>query len=232
MPASRVRVGRSAWSKRVASSATNSGTAAIRIAASDELTCTSPKPSSGHGTAISTAANTVSVRQRAPRPRSAPSLQATGSSTSRGEASRDHAMTLGETSSTAILMNRYGMPQITETAANSAQAACAHATPRPAPSLAPSERPAATWLASVCCCDRPAERGVHAAYLPPRLQAQQLDDVGGPVERVRDGLAVQEPERRPELAAYVGEQRRPVRGAAVVERGQPPDRGMFASAGE
>ena len=58
MPTSRVGVGRSEWSKRVARSATNSGTAAIRIAASEELTCTSPKPSSGHGTAISTAANT------------------------------------------------------------------------------------------------------------------------------------------------------------------------------
>ena len=37
-------------------------------------------------------------------------------------ASRDHATRLGEISSTAILMNRYGMPQITETAANSVQA--------------------------------------------------------------------------------------------------------------
>ena len=68
MPTSRVGVGRSEWSKRGPAGPRTAGTAAIRIAASEELTCTSPKPSSGHGTAISTAANTVSVFQRAARP--------------------------------------------------------------------------------------------------------------------------------------------------------------------
>ena len=51
-----------------------------------------------------------------------------------------------------------------------------------------------------------------------------------PMEGVRDGLAVQEPKRRPELAAFVGEQCRPLRGTAVVEGGQPPTEGTFASA--
>jgi hypothetical protein len=76
------------------------------MAASDELTCTSPNPSSCHGIAISTAANAVRIFQREPRPRSAPSRQASGSRTAAASARRDHATTLGDRSSTAILMKR------------------------------------------------------------------------------------------------------------------------------
>ena len=138
-------------------------------------------------------------------------------------ASRDQATRLGEISSTAILMNRYGMPQITETAANSAQP---RALTRPASGLRATLPPAGglRLLAASTALRSPAERGVHAATSSRACSAQQVDDVGRPVERVRDGVAVQEPDRRPELAAHVGEQRRPVRGAAVVEGGQPPDR--------
>ena len=99
-------MGRSEWSKRRASRATNSGTAAIRIAANEELMCTSPYPINGHGIAISTAAKSVRMRQRSPRPRRAPSFHATGSSTAAASARRDQATTLGDISSTASLMNR------------------------------------------------------------------------------------------------------------------------------
>ena len=69
--------------------------------------------------AISTIAKTRSGQRR--RPRNAPSLMATGSRTAAASASRDQATKPGDISSTAILMNRYGMPQTTETAANSVQ---------------------------------------------------------------------------------------------------------------
>ena len=68
--------------------------------------CTSPNPINGHGMAISMAAKTVRTRQRSPRPRRAPSFQATGKSTAAARARRDQATTLGDISSTATLMNR------------------------------------------------------------------------------------------------------------------------------
>ena len=49
-------VARSDASKRIASSATISGTQAIRIAASDDETCCSPAAISGNGSAISASA--------------------------------------------------------------------------------------------------------------------------------------------------------------------------------
>ncbi len=52
-PASRRPATRSLWSKVRARAATISGVAAIRIAATDELTCSSPKAISGNGIAIS-----------------------------------------------------------------------------------------------------------------------------------------------------------------------------------
>jgi hypothetical protein len=55
-PTSRDPVARSAWSKRSASSATKSGTAAMMIAASDEATWRSPAAMSGKGTTISNSA--------------------------------------------------------------------------------------------------------------------------------------------------------------------------------
>ena len=96
-----------------------SGSAAIRIAASDEDIRVSPNPISGNGMAISTTAKATS--QRSGRPRRAPVLMAIGSSTSAASATRDQATKPGVSSSTPILMNRYGMPQTTETAANRAQ---------------------------------------------------------------------------------------------------------------
>ncbi len=55
-PASRLPVGRSEGSNRSVRTATISGTAAIRMAASDDDTCCSPKPISGNGIAISATA--------------------------------------------------------------------------------------------------------------------------------------------------------------------------------
>ena len=103
-PTKRVGVGRSEWSKRSASSATNIGTVAIRIAVREEEMRCSPKPISGQGMAISTIAKTTRGHSR--RPRNAPSLIATGSSTAAASASRDQATKPGDISSTAILMKR------------------------------------------------------------------------------------------------------------------------------
>ncbi len=56
-------------------------------------------------------------------PRSAPVHHAIGSSTSAPSATREKATNSGGMpSSTAILMNRYGMPQIRDIATNSTQA--------------------------------------------------------------------------------------------------------------
>ena len=56
IPSMRVRVGRSVWSKRSASSAISRGTVAITIAATEESTCCSPAAISGNGRTISTVA--------------------------------------------------------------------------------------------------------------------------------------------------------------------------------
>ena len=122
-PARREPVARSPGSKRTASTATISGTDAIRIAASDEDTCCSPAAMSGNGIEISTTAKIASQRSR---PRTEPSTPARWASASRTAApshTRVHARNAGGTpSSTATLMNRYGMPQRVETAANAVQA--------------------------------------------------------------------------------------------------------------
>ena len=55
-PSARTGVGRSLSSKRIASTAPISGTAATMIAASDEATCTSPAAISGNGIEISATA--------------------------------------------------------------------------------------------------------------------------------------------------------------------------------
>ena len=120
IPTKRERVGCSPWSKRSARKATTSGTAAIRIAASEDDTRCSPNAISGNGIVISNRAKAVS--QRSGSPRSAPLRHAIGSSTSAASATRDQATKPGDrSSSTAILMNRYGTPQTTETAANRIQ---------------------------------------------------------------------------------------------------------------
>src|SRR3954467_4520409 len=71
-----------------------------------------------NGTMISHAAEAAPPRQCSRRPRSAPILQAIGTSTTAPMATRPQATTPGEKSPTAILMNRYGMPQRALTAAN------------------------------------------------------------------------------------------------------------------
>src|SRR5947208_3130252 len=60
----------------------------------------------------------ASARRCPRRPRSAPSRHAAGTRTTAAMATRPQATTPGEKSPTAILMNRYGMPQRAETAAN------------------------------------------------------------------------------------------------------------------
>src|SRR3954451_480578 len=124
-PTSRRPPTRSDSSKRSASSATISGAAAMMIAATDESTWRSPLAISGNGTAISKIAKASSHRPR-PRPRSEPSVparQARPRSTTAASTTRDHARNAGGTpSSTAILMNRYGTPQIVDIAKKPAHA--------------------------------------------------------------------------------------------------------------
>ena len=93
------------------------------MAASDELTCASPAAISGNGKQISTTANTAIQRQRPRSEASEPARHASASSTAPPRTTRTQARTRGGTpSSTATLMNRYGMPQRVETAANAIQA--------------------------------------------------------------------------------------------------------------
>src|SRR5215510_12370060 len=121
-PTRRMPVARSAWSNQIAITATVSGRDAIRIAVSDDETCCSPKLISGNGTTTSANAKAASAPTRLRSPLSAPSRQAIGSSTAAASTTRPHATNAGDSSSTASLMNRYGIPQRTETAANRAQA--------------------------------------------------------------------------------------------------------------
>src|SRR4051794_33732146 len=78
---------------------------------------------SGNGMHTSLTANAVSQPRWRRSPRRAPVRAAIGSSTAAPSATRDQATKMGGTpSSTAILMNRYGMPQIRDIAANSPHA--------------------------------------------------------------------------------------------------------------
>ncbi len=122
-PSARTGVGRSEWSKRIARIAPISGTVATMIAASDEGTRSSPIASIGNGIAISATANASSPRQCRLTVPSVPARLASASSTTAPSVTRPHASTGGVTPwSTAILMNRYGTPQISEDAANATQA--------------------------------------------------------------------------------------------------------------
>ena len=115
-------VARSAGSKRIASTATISGTEAIRIAVSDEDTYCSPAAISGNGSVISITAYAAIHPQRPRSWRSTPARQASASSSAAPSATRTNDRNTGETpSSTATLMNRYGTPQISDMAANAAQ---------------------------------------------------------------------------------------------------------------
>ena len=100
--------------KRMAIIAIVSGTAAIRIAASDEEMYRSPTGISVKGMAISMTAKARTICQRSRMPRNAPTLQAIGSSTAAPSATRAQATNTGEWSSTATLMRKYGMPHSTE----------------------------------------------------------------------------------------------------------------------
>src|SRR5919198_5046748 len=72
---------------------------------------------------ISNSANAASHGSRRRSPRRAPTCAAIGTSTQAASATRDHATKSGGTPwSTAILMKRYGMPQIRDIAANRNQA--------------------------------------------------------------------------------------------------------------
>src|SRR3954454_1196847 len=121
-PPSRMPVTRSDGLKRIDSSATVSGTAAMRIAVSElEMYC-SPIGISVNGITSSMTANSATQRQRSRTSRKAPTRQAIGVSTSAPMAIRLHATNSGEVSSTATLMRKYGMPHRTETAAKAIQA--------------------------------------------------------------------------------------------------------------
>ena len=122
-PKARIGVGRSEWSKRIARTAPISGTAETMIADSDEGTRSSPNASIGKGIEISATANASSHFHRPRRLGSVPARQASASSTSAPSVTRPHASTGGVTPwSTAILMNRYGTPQMTEAAAKASHA--------------------------------------------------------------------------------------------------------------
>src|SRR3954469_11032215 len=100
-----------------------SGAAAMMMAATDESTWRSPAAMSGNGMAISNSANSASHRQRPRSVGSVPARQANASRTDAPRTARAQATTAGGTpSSTAILMNRYGMPQTVDMAAKPAHA--------------------------------------------------------------------------------------------------------------
>src|SRR5262249_1137188 len=93
------------------------------IAASDDGTRSSPIASIGNGITISTTANAISQRHRSRTVRSVPPRHASASSTTAPRVTRPQASTGAVTPwSTAILMNRYGTPQMIEAAANASQA--------------------------------------------------------------------------------------------------------------
>ena len=95
----------------------------MMIAASEEATCCSPAPISGHGITNSTVPNTASHFQRPRSASSFPARQASSSSTVAPRTTRASATTPGGTpSSTATLMKRYGTPHNVETVANAAHA--------------------------------------------------------------------------------------------------------------
>ena len=105
------------------------------IAASDESTCCSPYAMSGNGSEISTTAK-IAIQRHAPATDpSVPARHASPSSTTAASTMRDQARKIGGTpSSTASLMNRYGIPHSVAIAANAAHARelMAACLPRPA----------------------------------------------------------------------------------------------------
>ena len=78
----------------------------------------SASESRNHGSAISTAVYSTRGRQRASRGRSCPGWNENGKITIAPRVVRKKTSAAGEMSRTAILMSRYGMPQITHSAPN------------------------------------------------------------------------------------------------------------------
>jgi len=87
-------------------------------AASELETFCSAEPSSTHGIAISMRANAASQRQRARIGRRSTRRSANGNRIAAAMPVRANTRNAGDTSATAIRMNRYGMPQITDIRAN------------------------------------------------------------------------------------------------------------------
>ena len=115
------------------------GTAATSSPVSELSSTRSASESNAHGPMISTRANTSSARQCARTTVTAPGRAANGSSTSAPSAVRANTSTATETSATATLISRYGMPHSTHIAANrthprllTALPRCTY-PPRPAP---------------------------------------------------------------------------------------------------
>jgi hypothetical protein len=77
--------------------------------------------SSSHGTMTSATDKATTHRQRGRSARSRPRRTAAGSNSKHPMNTRVNTRTETETPPSATLINRYGMPQITPTAANSAQ---------------------------------------------------------------------------------------------------------------
>src|SRR5271170_901312 len=100
----------------------DSGTMAIRMPVTDELIQRSPREIAENGIANSTNANAQIAVLRLVKPRSAPRRQAIGTSIAAAIATRLNATSRGATSCTAILMKKYGKPQMMPSAAKAVHA--------------------------------------------------------------------------------------------------------------
>ena len=94
------------------------GTPAMSRPVSELDRCCSADPSITHGIAISTTAKATSQRQRARIGRMSTRRSAIGSRMAVASPVRRRTSRAGEISATAIRMNRYGIPQITDISAN------------------------------------------------------------------------------------------------------------------
>ena len=120
-PAQRMSVSRSASPVTLASSAPMMGTDAISRPLMELDSLSSASESSSHGEMISTTAKITSQRQYGSRMLSSPRRSAMGSSSAAPMATRARTSTGTGTPPTAILISRYGTPQITLMVAKSTQ---------------------------------------------------------------------------------------------------------------
>ncbi len=109
-------------SVRSISRAMATGSIAISRPVSDDVMCTSPYVISRNGPMMCTAASTATIPSRPRRAPSVPRAAAAGSSTSAAIAARPATTNIGDRSSMAILMRKYGIPHSTETRRKSNQA--------------------------------------------------------------------------------------------------------------